>query len=113
MLPIMRDRLDLLLEMLSATPEDAFTLFAIAKEYEKREAEQEALRFYERLRAVHPGYVGLYYHLGKLHERLGDLASAVRTYDAGMAVANQAGDQHAWNELSTARLGIADPDDEI
>ena len=98
--------------MLEAAPNDAFTLFAIAKEYEGLKDDATALVWYQRLRSADPAYVGLYYHLGKLQERLQDIAMALEAYDAGIAVARAAGKQHALNELLTARLNIADPDDE-
>src|SRR5690606_16036751 len=65
------DRLALLLQFHEEDPADAFTLFAIAQEYLKRDAPDEALAFFEKLRHDQPDYTGTYYHLGKLYERLG------------------------------------------
>lgn len=109
----MTDRLSVLQQMLQNNPNDSFTLFAIAKEFEGKGNDKEALLWFERLRAANPGYVGLYYHLGKLYERLEDIEKALEAYDAGIAVARAANNMHALNELSMARLNIADPEDDL
>ncbi|HMP88159.1 MAG TPA: hypothetical protein PKE63_12840, partial [Lacibacter sp.] len=49
-----------------------------------------------------PGYVGSYYHLGKLLERAGEAEEAVRCYERGMEQARLKGEQHALNELRAA-----------
>ena len=107
----MTERLAYLLQLLEAAPNDAFLLFAVAKEQEKQGHVAEALAYYEQLRATDAGYVGLYYHLGKLYEQTGQEASAVATYRAGMAVARQAGDTHALSELAAAKLNLSDDDE--
>ena len=106
----MSQRLQQLMALWQASPTDAFLLFAIAKEYEKAGDEAQALLWYERLREADPAYVGLYYHLGRLYERLGRLQDAIDTYCTGMRVAQQAGDQHSWAELKAVYMEIA-PDD--
>ena len=65
----MSQRLQILQEMLAKSPNDSFTLFAIAKEYEGLGKADQALDFYLTLREKDPDYVGLYYHLGKLYEK--------------------------------------------
>lgn len=96
--------------MLENMPTDSFTLFAIAKEHEKSGEANLALEFYERLRTADPDYVGLYYHLGKLHERNGNPERALDVYRKGMEVAKKSGDFHALSELAGARLEIDDED---
>lgn len=49
-----------------------------------------------------PGYIGSYYHLGKLLERAGDNAAAISTYEKGMAMAKAGNEKHAYNELQSA-----------
>lgn len=94
--------------MLDAQPQEAFLLFAVAKEHEKLDNAAEALAHYERLREADADYVGLYYHLGKLHERAERYDQAVAVYAAGMLVAKRAGDQHALAELAGAKLELSD-----
>ncbi|MBK6619798.1 MAG: tetratricopeptide repeat protein [Saprospirales bacterium] len=103
-------RLDQLLQLLESSPKDSFLLFALAKEYEGLGNDDKALEYYLSLRESNPGYVGLYYHLGKLYLRKQDIDQAVSVYKAGMEVANLAGDRHAYNELSGAKMEISEED---
>lgn len=104
-------RLEQLQAFLANSPNDAFILFAIAKEHEKLNNKQEALEYYLELQQQDPDYVGLYYHLAKLYEVLEQPQKAWDTYNAGMAVAREIGDQHALSELAGARLNLGDEDD--
>jgi len=105
------DRMSMLKTLLAENPHDSFLLFALAKEHEKAAQLPEALEQYLALRQSDPEYVGLYYHLGKLYERLTQPAEAFRTYTQGMAVASRLLDQHAYSELAGARLALGDEDD--
>ena len=104
-------RLIQLTELLKESPNEPFILFAIAKEYEKQADHKEALAYYLRLQAADPNYVGLYYHLGKLYEKLEQLTEAFQTYTTGMEIARKLGDQHALSELAGARLVLGDEED--
>lgn len=101
-------RLQQIRAMLAESPTDSFLLFALAKEYEKLGQTEEALEQYEHLKAIDPGYVGLYYHLGKLLESRHRLEEALQVYRSGMEVADRAGDLHAKQELAAARLNLED-----
>jgi tetratricopeptide (TPR) repeat protein len=105
------NRLKQLVDFLEQRPDDSFILFAIAKEYEKHNAIEEAMSYYLRLRKAHPNYVGTYYHLGKLYEQNGDISTAFGVYKAGVEVAREAGDQHSLSELMGAKLELGDDDD--
>ncbi len=108
----MSQRLQRLHQLLETSPNDSFALFALAKEYEGLQDAEQALAYYLRLRALDPGYVGLYYHLGKLLEKTGQPDSALQTYRQGMEVAKQAGDMHAYSELNVARMDLDDSDED-
>ena len=105
-------RLEKLLQYHAASPKDSFLLFALAKEYEKMGDDDKALEYYLQIREYDPGYVGLYYHLGKLYLRKNELETAIETYKTGMEIAKKAGDQHAFSELAGAKMEISDEDDE-
>jgi tetratricopeptide (TPR) repeat protein len=92
--------------MQESDPADAFVLFALAKEYEGLEDDKEALHYYQLLLEKDPHYVGAYYHLAKLYERQEALLEAVSTYERGIEVAKQAGDQHALAELQGAKVNL-------
>lgn len=102
----MNARFEQLLKLYDEGAKDSFILFALAKEYEKMGDLEQSLLFYKRLRSQDPAYTGLYYHLGKLYEALEQTAEALEAYDAGMVVAKTQGDQHAFSELSGARLNL-------
>ena len=98
----MSKRLEQLNAMLQLAPSDAFLLFAVAKEHEKLGDKNTALVYYERLLATEPDYVGLYYHLGKLHESEQRLTEAQNDYEQGTKVARKIADFHALSELNGA-----------
>ncbi len=102
----MSNRLQYLTQLLENSPQDAFLLFAIAKEHEKNQDYTNALSWYENLKSLHPNYVGLYYHLGKLYERLENYPAAIAIYKSGADVATALKDNHALAELNGARMEI-------
>lgn len=101
------NRLDQLLAFLNEDPDDAFTLYAIATEYLKTNAAQ-ALAYYEKLLARHPGYVATYYHAAKLYAQLGRHAEAEQTFAKGLEVSLAANNRHAHRELLAAQAQFRD-----
>lgn len=99
-------RLTQLQNLLADSPNDAFLLFALAKEFEGNGNQEQALQHYLHLRQTSPEYVGLYYHLGKLYEQLEQAEQALEAYSEGLDQAQKAGDRHAWSELSSAKLNL-------
>ena len=104
-------RKDQLLQLLEASPRDAFLRFALAKEWEKEGNDATALNLYRSLLNDQPEYVGTYYHLGKTLERMQRPQEAWKIYTRGMAVTKQAGEQHAMRELAGARMELGDEED--
>ncbi len=96
------DRIEKLKEFLQASPGDSFVQHALALEYIKLGDDGAARDLFQQLLEREPGYIGSYYHLGKLLERLDDIPSALQWYEKGMEMARQAGDQHALGELRGA-----------
>ncbi len=101
-----QNRLQQLLNLLEASPNDSFLTFAIAKEYEKSGDDPSALTWYQKLKQTNPDYVGCYYHLAKLLERQEQFEEALEVYQTGMTTAKKLGDQHAFSELSNAKLNL-------
>lgn len=104
----MSPRLEKLLEFLKESPEDEFLIFAIAKEYEKIGAFEEALDYYLKLTKVNAEYVGTYYHLGKLYEIIGINEKALGTYKKGLVIAESLKDKHAFDELMAAKMQLGE-----
>lgn len=97
------DRISQLKAFLADSPQDSFLQHALALEYIKINDDRSARSAFEALLANDPKYVGSYYHLGKLLERLGEQNAAIAVYEKGMEVAREARDMHAYNELQAAR----------
>ena len=102
------ERIEKLKEYLKAQPGDSFLQHALALEYIKLGEEQQAKALFEQLLAAQPGYVGSYYHLAKLLERIGEKQQAITTYATGMQQAKQANDKHAYSELQMAYDDLVD-----
>ena len=96
------DRIARLNTLLADAPGDSFLMHALALEYVKLGDDYRARSLFEELLAVNPGYVGSYYHLGKLLERIGSVEEACPVYEKGIEKAEAAGDRHAAAELRQA-----------
>ena len=109
-----QSRLEQLQAFLINEPNDSFLKYAIATEYLKLNDFENALRYFTDLVKSDEDYVGTYYHLGKLYEKLTQKDNAEDTYRKGLVIARKAGKMHAASELQQALnsvLGL-DYDDE-
>ncbi|MBA4260241.1 MAG: hypothetical protein C0446_13835 [Chitinophaga sp.] len=89
-------------EMLQSNPADQFLRHALALEWIKLGNDAEAKLLFEAILTEDPNYIGSYYHLAKLLERIGDTTAAIQWYEKGMEAAKAAKDQHSYNELQSA-----------
>ena len=96
------DRIEKLKEYMKTADKDSFLQHALALEYIKVGKDEEAKILFNEILKREPTYIGSYYHLGKLLERIGDTPKALRVYKRGMEVADAAGDQHSYIELQAA-----------
>lgn len=96
------DRIEKLKEFLKNSPEDNFLQHALALEYIKKGDELGAKELFEAILFRDPSYIGSYYHLAKLLERIGDTDGAIQWYEKGMEAARNADDKHALGELRSA-----------
>lgn len=95
-------RIEKLLDYMKTAGKDSFLQHALALEYIKIGEDEEARKLFNELLLREPTYIGSYYHLGKLLERVGDFDKAIRIYKRGMEEAKKAGDDHSYNELQGA-----------
>ena len=95
-------RIKKLLEYMETSGKDSFLQHALALEYIKIGEDEQARNLFNELLLREPTYVGSYYHLGKLLERVGDFDKAIRIYRRGMEEAKRAGDHHSHSELQGA-----------
>ena len=96
------NKIDQLKEFLKATPNDSFLQHALALEFIKMGNDEEAKLLFENILLNEPAYVGSYYHLGKLLERINENQAAITVYQTGMKEAKLAKDNHSYNELQGA-----------
>ena len=94
-------RLTKLFEFLEEAPDDPFTIYAIAIEYQNHDPEK-ALSFFKKLLAEHEDYVGTYYHAANLFAAMGEKEQAEITFKKGLKIASEKGDHHAHRELQNA-----------
>lgn len=96
------DRIEKLKAFLAEDPNDSFVQHALALEYVKKGDDVLARQFFENLLRSNEDYVGSYYHLAQLLQRLNEPEAAAHCYQKGMEKAKQLGDRHAYNELKAA-----------
>jgi tetratricopeptide (TPR) repeat protein len=96
-------RLDQLLQFIQEDGTDPFLQFALAKEYEKLDNLDHALKTYLILYNDHSEYIGTYYHLGKLYEELDQNKEAIEVYTKGIELCREKKDMHALSELQGAK----------
>ena len=96
------DRIERIKEMLKENPKDSFLCHALALEYIKLGNDGDARRLFESIVENEPNYIGTYYHLAKLLERIGETDAAIKVYEKGMEESKKAGDDHSLSELKSA-----------
>jgi Tfp pilus assembly protein PilF len=104
----MQERIDKLKAFLQVTPGDSFLQHALALEYIKLGDDEVARPLFEAILQRDPGYIGSYYHLAKLLERMGDTQLAIQWYERGIKAAKAAADNHSLNELRMALEELED-----
>ena len=102
------DRISKLKEYMKTADKDSFLQHALALEYIKVGNDEDAKKLFNEILKREPTYVGSYYHLGKLLERIGDPKKAMRVYERGMEVATAANDYHSYTELQAAYEDVED-----
>ena len=93
-------KIEQLLEFLKEDPNDSFTLYVLALEYEKFDR-VKASAYYEHLLKDHPEYLATYYHAGKFYEK-SDKERSKKIYTSGMALALKQARTKTYNELQNA-----------
>ena len=96
------ERIEKLKAFLAQNPADSFVQHALALEYVKLNRDDEARKEFESLLARDENYVGSYYHLAKLLERMNKTEDAIACYEKGLQVARDIKDNHSYNELQAA-----------
>jgi len=96
------NRIEQLNEFLKTNSKDNFIRHALALEYIKIGEDLKARILFEEILFDSPDYIGSYYHLAKLLEKLEHTDLAIEWYEKGMQAAKAAKDNHAYSELQAA-----------
>ena len=91
-----------LLQALKKNPSDSFAKFALALELLKSDEVSKARVLFESILEQDPGYLGVYYHLGKLYEQQQLFKKALELYQKGVELARQQGQSRTCSELEEA-----------
>ena len=97
-------RLDQLLELLAAEPNDAFLRYGVAMEYAKLGEHDKALVEFDELLRRDPDYVAAYFMAGRSCEQKEAIEDAKKYYQRGIDTAKRVGDHHAAGEISSALM---------
>ena len=87
----MPTRSEQLEKMLACTrrSNDPFLLYGLALEHKKSSDFVRAVQLLHRTIEVDPGYCYAYYQLGQIHAATGDVATAKRVFEQGIAAATR------------------------
>jgi len=96
------DRIAKIKAFLETAPKDNFLRHALALEFIKVGEDLAARELFEAILTESPDYIGSYYHLAKLLEKMEQTNLAIEWYEKGMEAAKLAKDNHAYNELQAA-----------
>jgi tetratricopeptide (TPR) repeat protein len=100
----LKSRKEQIESMLESNPTDSFLLFASAKEFENESNWPEAKKRYELIYQTNDSYIALYYHLGKLLEKMDDKSEALKFYRIGISKCLEVNDLHSKSELESALM---------
>jgi tetratricopeptide (TPR) repeat protein len=106
------ERITQLFEFYTQNPHDTFVLYAIANEYNTQNDPGKALEYYGELLSQDPNYLGAYYQIAKIHEKMGDLSLAIFFYKKGIRIATTQNDLKTLQELHQALILIDDDDED-
>jgi tetratricopeptide (TPR) repeat protein len=95
----MIDRIDRLMRLLEADPNDTFCLYGLAQEHAKAGRHEEAVGWFDRTLAADGGYLYAYYHKARSLEALGRLDEAREALKAGLDRSRAAADGKAISEF--------------
>lgn len=105
------ERIQQLLQFVQEEPGEPFNVYALALEY-LSDDQGQALHYFEKLLAEHPGYLPAYYHAAALYADIGDRPKTELLYDLGLQLAREQGNDKTFQELKRAQQAFRDEEDE-
>lgn len=101
-------RIEQLLLLLKAEPEDSFLNYALALEYAKQDELSKAIAIIESVLKKTPDYLGAYYQLGQLYEQNNQISKAIACYKKGIEIAQFQQNKKTLSELNQALFLVED-----
>jgi predicted Zn-dependent protease len=95
-------RLEAFRQFVAKSPDEPLPRYSLAMQLRSMGRAVEAASALREVTQRCPDYVPAYMILGQVLEGLGDGAEAARVYEAGLAAASRAGNDHARSELGHA-----------
>ena len=92
-------RLEQLLKLAKADPNDPLTHYAVALEYFNQQRWDESLEAFDRTLAIDPAYTAAYYHKARAEIRAQRQEAARQTLQAGIECARRKGDAKTEREM--------------
>ena len=93
-------RIETLKEYLRKDPNDSFTRYALALEYQSLGEPETSATYLKEVIDRDPNYIPAYHQLGQIYARLNRTAEAKQFYRRGIEVADSNGDTHAREEMT-------------
>jgi predicted Zn-dependent protease len=106
-----QQRIEALLAMAEAQPEEVMVWYGLANEYFKLERWREAAEALHRVVTLNPDYTSAYQMLGSSHMNLGEREAARTAWREGVAVAERTGAWKARQHMEGLLAGSADAAD--
>jgi tetratricopeptide (TPR) repeat protein len=101
-------RIDMLLELLKAEPDDVFLNYALGVEHMSELNLADAESQFRKVISLQPDYIPAYYQMGKLFESKLMNPEALGFYRQGLELARAKKDNKAVNEFSEAIFMLED-----
>jgi len=106
------DRIEKLHQFLNIEPNDPFTLYCLALEYENIDI-KKSIFYYQKLLNDHESYTGTYYHAAKIFNSIGEKEEAERIYKKGLDITLKLGKTKNYQELNRAYQSFLNDEGEI
>lgn len=91
-----------LASFIKKNPNDSFSKFALALEFQKQNMYKKSRILFENILENDPEYLGVYYHLGKLYELFDRIEDARNMYRQGIKIAEKQQEARTKSELEEA-----------
>jgi Tfp pilus assembly protein PilF len=96
------NRIEILKQMVSQDPNNAFARYGLAMEYAKGGQLEEAVAEFRTVLERDESYAAAYYHGGQALEKLGLVDEARLMYEKGVEASTRKGDLHTRAEIEAA-----------